>query len=537
VKPRRWSFAIVLALPVAAMSVWYLSRRQSIDPAPVGDGVARAAGPGMERGTASPAPFDVDESATPVRRPVEQLPAATLVVVDPGGAPVPRAALVADVDARSGQVSSTCPGFVAWSDERGEFALDRAWIASRSTETIVISARGFLPASLDVGELGDGYERVQLHLGFTQRIQCVDVRGRPIEGAFVRLSKSPQNRFDGPPPDWRVPSPHDAIAIYEARSDASGIAVVGGLTEGRHTIRASADGYALVSGAPSASGLDVPSDAPVLTFGELVCVVCRFDGDRSLSTSVVFRAGYELGNFAQYAVDRTRNALKSRFPECIVGVGALQTPEPSTVLVRCLLEEHGVQDFDLHPVPVRDFSAPEILSPDRSRRTTLVDASVVIVDPLAGNPIIDEFFVTLDEKRTLASITVPIRPGSTVRLPRGNYTLRTHNPWLRRDLRLDAVRAPGENVAALARAYRPCRLWILEPGGGKCERALVTIESEGLRWVHGYESSEPVELWLPTGSAIVAASSPAKATARAEVTIESSATYSTQDVVIRLGVE
>lgn len=459
-----------------------------------------------------------------------------LEVVDPDGRAVDRAAVVlTSAEARKFLLHDGTA--LALTDEVGQARLSAGWIRAHADESLSVVVSGFLPASLPISALEDGFERVTLPLGLEVAVNCLDLDGSPLPDVTVALSLTALPSLTDATVTASTPGPNAENAIYVAVSDAVGRARFRGLSPGHYGMRTWAASHALISGQPRGASLDLPGPEPTLRFGDLVAVVYRVEGEKTLGLRTIMFGSVEFANYAEDALTRERKRLESRFPDCFVLAAALKpdvTPQP--FLVRACFANSGIQEFELMPRRIAEIDAPTVLTPtSASVATELAECELVLLDASGNACHLDRFYVELEEPDSILSLTARIDPGKTQRLPPGEYRLRHRDRWVSANLASDAFHVPGVNVVSLRADFRRCRVWILGPDGASCDGAQVTLAADDGERRLVVQGAEPAEIWLPVGTCgVTARDGSGRLEGRLEAQIERSSSGEAQEVLVRL---
>lgn len=424
----------------------------------------------------------------------------TLSICERSGVPV-RGAGIAARSFHDREWDNGNPEILARSDIQGLAVFNSDWIRNNSNDVLCVMAPGFLPGEVPVQSLLDGSETLVLDSGLEHVIRCIDLDELPIAGVGIRVSHASLDVLFDRPAVPQFPGGNTDTAIHYATTDQRGDAAFKGLSPGQYNLSVDPTEFALLSGRPKAGTFMVPDAPTILQFGAIVAVVIKYEVDTPLNSTVRLPSSYISYNHAQAAVERARVSLRSRFDADVIAAFAVARPgRRDPVKVRSLFDEWGVQDFDVEVRAYSDIREPTVLKASHTRGSPLVDCTVSILDGSGLLPDFDELSINLDTQLGPAGLTVKVQNDKVMRLPPGEYTLHSRNPWLRQSLAKRVVRAPGTNGLVLADIFRRCRIWFVEPARkGSAQFSMRVSDSSGRSMTKLMRGPDPLVVWLPVG--------------------------------------
>jgi hypothetical protein len=396
------------------------------------------------------------------------------------------------------------PTNLGTSDASGIIRVPFSRLREHSAATISVLHREYAAASVSSDALLDGEERVVLWLGLACLVRCVDLDHLPLAGVLIRVSSE---TFEGstslPAGLPTIPGSDVGKRIHSAISDSHGIARLTGLALQTYGISAYLESYTLVQGVEDDGAFTAPTDeietvrlAPILGF------VGRYEGDEVLSSSLQMSGQFSsVGGTVDELVRREKIRLEARFPDALVLTAqsmSLEKPKPWRLHV--LFARHPAETFELQPVPVAEIEAPQVLRPTGESFGELPSAELVLVD--ASGKSVDPSGLFVELGQPPRSFMVDVAAHQSIRLPAGEYPLKTHDPFLRGCLPPSTLRVPGKTLVTLDRDFRECRLTFPDSGAtraltGHIECTVAHFESISM---FALDTSRAVELWLPVGS-------------------------------------
>jgi len=484
---RASALVLAVAAVLAALSILLLARRRS-------EAVyVETANP-----TATPTEQDLEAPVDRTgRKPLAQLgepPASRrirMLVLDEVGEPVAGAALV-DASEPSRQIDDGAAECFGSSDRAGVILIEPR--ALEHALDLAVVSESYLPSFLRRKDIVAFEHTVVLSPGHQQRVHCVDIEGKPLGRLHFLLSgvALPDSSY----PSLRIPG-IGVDAIHSSHTNADGVARFEGLPGGAYTLRLESDEYSILQGFP-AGAIQVPGPEIDLVLGELVCGVFRIEEDVALAHRVLMGGDLRLLGLAQDDVGLLREKLEGLYPADIVVAAVRASGSRSTVQLRVLLRDAGIQDFEAVLQPERELRPPETLSV-RHRNESCESFTLVALDDLAREISITEFEVLLG-RDFVDGVLVPFDSGKESWLPRGEYQVRHGNPWVDAAIRSSrTMDVPGSLVLQLDKSFRRCRFLVADPGGAPVQPATLGLRGHGVQRTFTLLAPEH-SLWLPVGA-------------------------------------
>jgi hypothetical protein len=298
------------------------------------------------------------------------------------------------------------------------------------------------------------------------RLVCIDDAGLPLEGVEVALSKGavPRLRTD------RTSHPGSALAdtgagdlaIYSARSDASGQVAIDGLEAGHYAFDAALRGFACIGGrSPDRDHIAAPGEEVRLVFRRLMVCIATLAADEILSMHTQVPKCMDVSNaHAGRDLRRAAEELADRFPTAalaVAGVPPGASPEQCHAYVKALIRRGtlvGWLQSKVPFVPWSDAIEPSSIPVDQVESIDAGRIRVTVIDGLGNR--YDGLRCTLESEHRPASGGIVIRSGAEATVPAGDHLL------FLRDLPLPAFEA-GRKVSIAPGAVQALDLTLPEP--------------------------------------------------------------------------
>jgi len=189
---------------------------------------------------------------------------------------------------------------------------------------------GYITAEIRNLAPGSRY-RVTLSTGAQASIVCNDIRGFPIAGVFVTLSRG--SVAPGPHPDSSEPLPNAPGSIPTARysnySDSQGVATITSVPPGAYEVYFSHSSYACIKTSVDHVNYRVPSTSPMTAeFAFVVASIWRpVRDDAIVSRKVHYDPPVLSSNLSlpNASIERARARFESQHPEYTVQVALADT--------------------------------------------------------------------------------------------------------------------------------------------------------------------------------------------------------------------